>query len=42
MLIKPQNTSETVTNQHNKEMPKEIYLFPEESQEIIDDLTLKR
>ena len=26
----PQNNSETVTNEHDKEMPKEKYVFPDE------------
>ena len=33
-----QNNSETVTNEHDKEIPKEKYISPEEKQEIIDDL----
>ena len=33
--------SETVTNEHNKEIPKERYKSPEEKQEIIDELSLK-
>ena len=28
-----QNISETVTNEHDKEIPKEIYVSPEERQE---------
>ena len=36
-----QNTSETVTNEHDKKIPKERYVSPEESQEIIDELKLK-
>ena len=36
-----QNISETVSNEHDKEIPKERYVSPEESQEIIDELTLK-
>ena len=36
-----QNTSETVTNEHDKKIPKERYLSPEERQEIIDELKLK-
>ena len=31
-----QNNSETVTNEHNKEIPKEKYVSPEKRQEIID------
>ena len=34
----PQNNSETITNEHDKEIPKERYISPEERQEIIDDL----
>ena len=33
-----QNNSETVTNEHNKEITKERYISPEERQKIIDDL----
>ena len=36
-----QNNSETVTNEHDKEIPKERYVSPEERQEIIDQLRLK-
>ena len=36
-----QNNSETVTNEHDKEIPKERYLSPEKRQEIIDDLRFK-
>ena len=36
-----QNNSETVTNEHDKEIPKEKYLSLEERQEIIDELRLK-
>ena len=35
-----QNNSETITNEHDKEIPKERYVFPEEKQEIIDELRL--
>ena len=43
--ISTQNNSETITNEtqnikHDKEMPKERYISPEERQKIIDDLTL--
>ena len=34
----PQNNSETITNEHDKETPKERYVSPEERQEIIDEL----
>ena len=36
-----QNKSETVTNEHDKEIPKERYVSPEERQEIFDELRLK-
>ena len=36
----PQNSLETVTNEHDKEIPKERYLSPGERQKIIDDLIL--
>ena len=36
-----QNNSETVTNEHDKEIFKEKYVSPEERQEIIDELRLK-
>ena len=35
-----QNNSETVTNEHDKKIPKERYISPEETQKIIDDLRL--
>ena len=35
-----QNNSETITNEHDKEIPKERYVSPEERQKIIDDLRL--
>ena len=35
-----QKNSETVTNKHDKEIPKERYIFPEERQKIIDNLGL--
>ena len=34
----PQNNSETVTNEQDKEIPKERYISPEERQQIIDDM----
>ena len=34
------NNSETVTNEHDKEIAKETYIFPEERQKIFDDLRL--
>ena len=36
----PQNNSEKVTNEHDKEIPKETYISQEERQKIIDDLRL--
>ena len=33
--------SKTVTNEHEKEIPKERYISPEKRQEIIDDFILK-
>ena len=36
----PQNNPEAVTNEHNKEIPKERYISPEERQKIINDLRL--
>ena len=45
MLIKllgfQQNNSETVTNENDKEIPKERCMSPEERQEISDELRLK-
>ena len=45
MLIKLQKSqklckkkSETATNEHNKEIPKERYISPEKRQKVIDDL----
>ena len=35
-----QNNSGTVTNEHDKEVPKERYIFPEEREKFIDDLKL--
>ena len=37
----PQNNSETITNEHDKEIPKKkTYISPEERGEITDDLRL--
>ena len=36
-----QNISETITNELDKEIPKERYVSPEERQKIIDELRLK-
>ena len=36
-----QNTSETVADEYDKEIPKGRYVFPEEVQEIIDEIRLK-
>ena len=35
-----ENNSETITNEHDKEIPKERYLSLEERQKISDDLRL--
>ena len=35
-----QNSSEAVTNEHDKEIPKERYISPKERQKINDDLRL--
>ena len=35
------NNWETVTNEYNKEIPKQRYISPEKRQEIIDELRLK-
>ena len=35
----PQNNSEPITNEHDKEIPKERYIPPEERHKIINDLT---
>ena len=35
------NNSETVTNKHDKEIPKEKYISTNERQEIVDKLRLK-
>ena len=35
-----QNNSETVKNEHDKEVPNERYISPEKRQKIIDDLRL--
>ena len=36
----PQNNSETVTNEHDKKIPKEEYRSSEGRQKIIDDLII--
>ena len=36
----PKNNSETITNEHDQELPEERYLSPKERQEIIDELRL--
>ena len=36
-----QNNSETVTNEHDKQIPQERYISPEKRQEIIDELRLR-
>ena len=35
-----QNNSETISNEHDKDMPKESYISPEERQKINDNLRL--
>ena len=35
-----QNNSETVTNENDEEIPKEIYIATEERQNVIDNLRL--
>ena len=39
-LKNSQNNSKTVTNENDKEIPKERYISPEERQKINDDLRL--
>ena len=36
--VSPQNNSETVPNEYDKEIPKERHIYPKERQKIIDDL----
>ena len=36
-----QNNSEIVTNEQDKEIPNEIYIFPEKGQKIIDEMRIK-
>ena len=36
-----QNNSETVTNEHYKEIPKERYTSPEERRELVDEIRLR-
>ena len=36
-----QNNSEAVTNENDKEIPKERYISPDKRQKVIDDLRLK-
>ena len=38
--ISQQNNSETVTNENDKEIPKERYISPEERHKIIDNLDI--
>ena len=40
LQISPQNNSETVTNEDDKKIPKERYIFSEEWQKTIGDLRL--
>ena len=39
--ILQQNNLETVTNEHDQEIPKERYVSPEERQESIDEMRVK-
>ena len=39
--ISPQNNSEIIKNEHDKEIPEEMYIFSEEIEKIIDDLRSK-
>ena len=39
-IASPQNNSEAITNEHEKEIPREQYIYPEERQEIIDKIRL--
>ena len=36
--LQKKKKSETATNEHNKEIPKERYVSPEKRQKVIDDL----
>ena len=36
----PQSNSETIKNKHDREIPKERYISPQERQEIIDEVRL--
>ena len=36
-----ENNLEAVTNEYDKEIPKERYVYPEERQEIMDELILE-
>ena len=36
-----ENNLETVKNEYDKEIPKERYVYPEERQEIVDELILE-
>ena len=36
----PKNNSETITNEYDKEIPKERYISPEETEKAIYDLRL--
>ena len=40
-ITKVSKNSETVTNEHEKEIPKERYTSPCERQEVIDKMRLK-
>ena len=38
--ISPENNTETIASEHNKEICKERYISPERRQEIVDELRL--
>ena len=38
--ISPRNSLETFKNEHDKEIPKERYISPDDTKKIIDDLRL--
>ena len=35
-----QNNSETIVNEHDNEIPEDIFIYPEKREKIIDDLRL--
>ena len=40
LLDHAEQSAKTVTNEYDKEIPKERYISPEERQKIVDDLRL--